>query len=105
AHPRRLAGVGVADQRDGRQVAAPAASGLAAALDRGQLAPQLGDAVADAAAVELERALAGALAADPAADAIATAAALAQARRQVGEPRDLDLQARLAGLGVAVEDA
>ena len=77
---------------------------MRAALDARQLVLELGDAVADAAAIELERALAGALAADAAAHAVAAAAALAQPRREVAQPRDLDLQARLAGLRVAVED-
>src|SRR6185436_8806398 len=54
--------------------------------------------------IELERALAGALAADPAAHPVSAAAALAQPRREVAQARDLDLQPRLARLGVAVED-
>jgi hypothetical protein len=67
-------------------------------------AAQLGDAVADLAPVELERALAGAFAADAAALAVAARAGLAQPRREVVEARDLDLELRLAALGVAVED-
>jgi hypothetical protein len=39
-----------------------------------------------------------------AAHTIAAAARLAQPRREVAEPRDLDLQARLARVRVAVED-
>ncbi len=61
-------------------------------------------AVADPSAVELERALAGTLAADAAADPVATTAGLAQPGREVLEPRDLDLEAGLAGLRVAMED-
>ena len=74
------------------------------ALDDLELAPQLGDAVADLAAVELERRLARALAADAAALAIAAGAGLAQARRHVRQPRDLDLEPRLAAARVALED-
>src|SRR5262249_22585092 len=93
-----------ADQRDGRQVAAPLAPGPRSALDLAELAAQLGDAIADPAAIELERGLARALAADAAAHAVAAAAALAQPPREVLEPRDLDLQPRLARPRVAVED-
>src|SRR5262249_30739510 len=95
---RRLTRGSVAVQRPPRQLAAAAAADLGVALDLGQLVAQLGDAIADAAAIELERALAGALATDATADAVLAAARLAQARRQVLEARDLDLQPRLAGL-------
>ena len=104
AHQRRLAGVGVADERDRRLRGAPAAARGGVLLDRRELAAQLGDAVAHLAPVELERRLAGALAADAAALAVLAAAALAQARRQVVEARDLHLQPRLAAAGVALED-
>ena len=104
AHERGLAGVGVADDRHRRLRRAAAAARGGVLLDRLQLAAQLGDAVADLAPVELELRLAGALAADAAALAVLAAAALAQPRRQVGEPRDLHLQARLAAARVALED-
>src|SRR5690606_28365463 len=104
AHQRRLAGVGVADQRHRGQVAAPGPAHLRAALDLRELVLELGDAVADAAPVELERALAGALAAHAAADPVAAATPLAQARCQVLEPGDLDLHPGLAGPGMALKD-
>ena len=102
AHERRLAGVGVADERDA--AAGPAARGGGGPASRWIAASssrQLGDAVADLAAVELERRLAGAL---PRACRSDRPGRLAQARREVLEPRDLDLQARLAAPRVAVED-
>ena len=100
AHERRLAGVGVADERDAELVLARVAAVLLLLLDRGELLAELGDAVADLPAIELDRGLAGALAALP----LLAAGRLAHARRHVVEARDLDLQARLAAPRVAVED-
>ena len=60
AHQRRLAGVGVADQRDPELIAARGPALVAVALDRLQLLFQLREAVADLAAIELEVGLAGA---------------------------------------------
>jgi hypothetical protein len=100
AHQRRLAGVGVADEGDGRGAVAEVATGAVVALDRLELAADLGHAVADPAAVELEGGVTGAAAGL----ALARGPALAQARRDVGEARQLDLQAGLAAAGVAVED-
>jgi hypothetical protein len=70
------------------------------ALNRRKLGPQLGDAIADLAPVELQRGLARAAAGL----AFFARRRLAQARRGIRQARDLDLQARLAALGVAVED-
>ena len=100
AHQRRLARVGVADERDAQLVLPRVPPVVLLLLDGGELLAQLGDAVADLAAVELDRGLAGALAAL----ALLAAARLAHARRDVVEARDLDLQPRLAAARVAVED-
>jgi hypothetical protein len=104
AHPRRLPRVRVADQRHRGSLAPAPAARAGVPLDGGELGAQLRDAVADLAAVELQLALAGPAPADAAALAVAAARRLAQARRQVGEARDLDLQARLAAARVALED-
>src|SRR6185436_10360991 len=85
-------------------VAATRAPGLGLLLDRDELPAQLGDAVAHPPAVELERGLAGALAADAALLAVLAAAGRAQARHQVLQAGDLDLEARLARARVALED-
>ena len=104
AHPRRLARIRVADQRDSIRLGASHAARAGLALNRGQLGAQLGDPVAHFAPVELGSALARAAPADPAALPIASAAGLAQARRDVGEPRDLHLEPRFAAARVALED-
>src|SRR5262249_61805135 len=104
AHPRRLARIRVADQRDSIRLGAPHPARAGLALDRGQLRAQLRDAIAHLAPVELRGALARAASADPASFAIAPAARLAQARRDVREPRDLHLESRLAAARVALED-
>ncbi len=100
---RRLAGVGVADQRHPARVAAVGAAHALLLLDGGELLAQLGDAVADLAPIQLQRGLAGALAADAAALPIG-AARLPQAGGDVVEARDLHLEPGLPAAGVAVED-
>ena len=99
-HERRLARVGVADERDAELVLARVAAVLLLLLDRRELLAQLRDAVADLAPVELDRGLAGALAAL----ALLAARRLAHPRRDVVEARDLHLEPRLAAARVAVED-
>ena len=108
---RRLAGVGVARQRDGRQVRALAlgALGRAGRLDLLEPALEHRDAVARQAAVGLDLRLARAAGAD-AADAAAGAEALqvrpqaAHAGHVVFELGELDLHLALGGVRVAGED-
>ena len=90
---RRLAGVGVADERDGRQLRALAlgAHRLARALDPLQPAAQRGDAVAREAAVGLDLRLARSAGADPGPPAAAPAPAPSRSR-WVHSPR---IRARL----------
>ena len=104
----RLAGVGVADDRDRGQPAALAL--LALEVTRaGQLLEvdlELGDAAQHAPAVDLELGLA---AAEAGADAAALlgepgSGAAAQARQAVLEQRQLDLRPALQGVGVLGED-
>ncbi len=105
-----FAGVGVADQRHGGEALAPLpARALRLALDVHcvDFFLQLGDVVADLALVEFGVRFAGATAAGAAAlPALRPGelGRLAQARRHVAQPRDLDLCARGARGGVAVED-
>ncbi len=103
AHQRRLARVGVPDQRDARRPLTPRPSRLRLAIDGGQLRLELGDAVADLAAIELQGGLPRASQPDTAALAPA-AAGRAQAGGYIGEPRDLDLQPRRPARRVPMED-
>ena len=109
----RLAGVGVADDRDTADVVAPAlaALGLADLAHRGDVAAQLGHAVADPAPVQLDLGLTRAAAADADAARGATTdlpgqrlAPPAQAREQVGQLGQLDLRLAVPGAGVLGED-
>src|SRR5207249_1471744 len=93
AHQRRLARVGVPDQRDAQRLLTPGPSRFRLVFDGGQLRLELGDAVADLAAIQLQGGLPRAPQSDAAALALA-AAGLAQSRGYIGEPRDLDLQPR-----------
>src|SRR5262249_21781975 len=100
----RLAGVGVAHQRDDEGLAAPLALRGAGALDPVQLSFQMRDAVADDAAVELER-----VPADPARAGaprlpLEVRPRARQARQGVFELRQLNLRARLAAARAAGED-
>src|SRR4051794_1243209 len=109
-----LAGVGVAGDRDARDVVATAllALGVAGALHVGQLAAQLGDLGVDPAPVGLDLGLTGATAADAAAvradpttglaGEVATPAA--QALLHVVELGQLDLRLALLALRVLGED-
>ena len=108
-----LAGVGVAGDRDARDVvAAPLlALGVAGALHVGELAAQLGDLGVDPAAVGLDLGLTGAAAADalaagdPAAGlAGQVAAPAAQTLLHVGQLGQLDLGLALLALRVLGED-
>ncbi len=88
AHQGGLARVRVADERDAREPTAllpPSTLRPALGVHRDELLTQLGDPVADLASIDdLRR--------------------LAQARRHVGQARDLDLGARFARARVAMED-
>src|SRR5882757_9109688 len=90
---RRLAGIGVADQRDAEGLVALARAALRAALllDALELLLHALDALADHAAVELDLRLARAAPhADAAALALQVAPAAHQARREVLQARQLD---------------
>ena len=95
---RRLAGVGVADQRDGRQQAfAPAIAQLRAArLDVGDLLADDAEAVADVPAIDFELRLTGAAGADAAAEPRQPVARADQPGHEVLELRELDLELAFA---------
>src|SRR3989441_7252149 len=103
AHQRRLARVGVPDERDAQRLLTPRPWRLRLVFDGGQLCLELGDAVADLAAIELHGGLPRAPQPDAAAPALA-AAGLAQPGGYIGEPRDLDLQPRRSARRVPMED-
>jgi hypothetical protein len=88
------------DQRDPELIATRVTTLLVIALDVLQLLFQLREAIADLAAIELEIGLAGA---GPLLARIACRR-LPQARRDVLQPRDLDLQLRLAAVRMTMED-
>ena len=94
-----MPGVGVADQRDPELIAARGPALVVVSLDILQLLLQLREAIADLAAIEFEIGLARA-------DALLPSAArrFPQARRDVFQPRHLDLQLRLAAVRMAVKD-
>ena len=105
---RRLAGVRVADDRDGGETAAAAALALelARVLQLLELVLELGDAALDPPPVDLELGLA---AAEAGADAAALlrevgARAAAQPRQPVAQERQLDLGLALERVGVLGED-
>ena len=110
----RLAGVGVAGDRDARHLEAVAvgALGLARGREALDLLAQPRHAGVDAAAVELDLRLTGSTASHAGAGATDLATGLAghrltpttQARQQVLELRELDLRLALAALGVLAED-
>src|SRR5690606_10713758 len=97
---RRLAGVGVADERHAARAASARAPHLAFLLGARELCPKLGDSVANAPTIELERCFAGATPHAP----LLAARSLPQPRCGVGEARDFDLEARFATARVAVKD-
>ena len=103
---RALAGVGIANERDGRDlVAVPVAGGRGSlALHLVEVGANLLDLLADEASVRLELALARAPGADAAAGAREVGPQPRQARQVVLERGQLDLQAPLLRLGVARED-
>jgi hypothetical protein len=103
-HQRRFARVRVAHQGHAALIFSERAARPLLAPDRRELAPELGDSVADFPSIELEGALARALAADAAALPVGPSPGLAEARRDVREARDFDLELGLAAPGVAVED-
>ncbi len=103
---RRLAGVGVADERDRRQRGALALGALhgAGALDVLQAALERGDAIAREAAVGLDLRLAGAPRADAAAEALEVGPQPAHAREVVFELGELDLELALGAVRMRGED-
>ena len=104
---RRLAGVGVADERDAEGAATLARLALRAALALDLFEPLLHrlDALADHAAVEFDLRFARATAqADAAALALQVRPAPHQARRQVLQARQFDLQLALVALRARGED-
>ncbi len=103
---RRLAGVRVADDADGRPQPAVAAAGRGRALlaDLLDALLHLGDAGPDDPAVGLELALAGAARPDPALGAREVGPHLGEPRQLVLELGELDLEAALVGLRVERED-
>ena len=104
---RRLAGVGVADERDAQRAAllARAALRLVLLLDLLQARLHRLDALADHAPVELDLRLARAAAqADAAGLALEVRPAPHQARGLVLQPRQLDLQLALMALSARGED-
>src|SRR5699024_1291812 len=109
----RLAGIGVAGDRDGGHRAAESggAAGVAVGLHPLDLALELGDARVDAATVELDLRLTGPAGPHTHAPGRLTAGLTGhrltpatEARQEVLELRELDLGLALAALGVLGED-
>ncbi len=100
AHERRLARVGVSDQRDAQLVAARGAPLFVVVLDLVELRLEFGAAVPDLAAVEIDVGFARADAALPA----APRRGLSKAWDDVLQPGHLHLELRLAAARVAVKD-
>jgi len=114
-HQRRLAGVGVADQRHRRKLSLgpPGALKRASALDFTQTALEPSEALANPPAVDLELGFAGSASADSAARGSAAGQArkmgplAGQARLQIAQLRDLNLKLARQGacaLGEDVQD-
>ncbi len=102
----RLAGIGVADERDGGHGRGFAPLALLAADETHlvDLRVEVVDALADAAAVGLEFGFAGAAGADAAAELRHGLAAFDEPRHLVLKLRQLDLQLAFFGAGVRGED-
>ena len=101
---RRLADVRVADERDERIAAAPAAPRLALLAHVVELALQQRDALLDLAAVDFELRFAGTARADAAAQPRERGARADQVRLAVAQLRELDLQLAFARARVLRED-
>src|SRR5260221_8883608 len=97
---RRLPCVRIPDQRDPELIATRGPTLVVVSLDILQLLFQLREAIADLAAIEIEIGLARAGALLPP----AARRRLPQARRDVLQPRHLDLQLRLAAMRMTMED-
>ena len=100
----RLAGVGVADERGGREVAAPLALVGAMVGDFLEPALETRDLAADRTAVRLELRLARPPQTDAAPDARQVGPHAREPRQQVLELRQLDLHLRLGRAGARRED-
>ena len=103
-HQRALAGVGVADERDGRHVAPAGDLALLARLDLGELGLEVLDAVRDEPAVFLELLLARAADADAALVARQVGPHPLEPGQGVLELRQLDLEMGLVRPGPGGED-
>src|SRR5205085_2485952 len=105
-HQRRLAGIGVADERDRhvRDAGALAAVQVARTLDLTQASAQTDDALSDAPAVDLELRLAGSACSDAAAEAREMRPRAGEARQHVLELRQLDLELALEAARPSGED-
>src|SRR6185295_771990 len=104
---RRLACVGVADQRDAERLVLLACTPLRAALalDALELLANALDALADHAAIELDLCFARAAArADAAALPLEVAPAAHQSRREVLQPRQVDLELAFVAARALAED-
>ena len=96
-HQRALAGVGVADQRDGRHVAPAGDLALLAGLDLAELRLQVLDPLGDEPAVLLELLLAGPADADPPLVARQVGPHPLEPGQRVFELGQLDLEVGLVG--------
>ena len=103
-HERALAGVGVADQRDGMFLAAAGHLALLARLHLVQAVLEVADAQLDEPAVLFELRFAGAARADAGGGAAQVGPHLAQARQGVLELGQFHLEAGLGGAGAGGED-
>src|SRR3990167_5859830 len=108
-HQRGLAGVGIADQRDGREGKLDPLSPLqgARALDRNETPFQRPDPLAPPSAVDFQLGFPGTARPDPAAEAGEMAPAPGQARQEILELGQLDLKLAFVAprpLGEDIED-
>jgi hypothetical protein len=111
-HQRRFAGVGIADQRDGRirNLETALALNRAGALDLAKARLEASEAFAQSAAIDLELSLAGTASADATAASAAAADSrkmrplASESRLQITELRDLDLEFAFEGVRALRED-
>ena len=103
---RRLARIGVAADRDDRQIAtlAPAAAQPAIVGELGEATLEQRDPIARAATIDLELGLAGTATADATGEPRHHRVLLDQPRQRVAQLRELDLELAVAARGVLRED-